>query len=232
MKQKYFFYQVFFGLIFCFPIIGFGQSFTEQISNCYKFLVENQDLTVIIETTARDANAYDRIVDQENFLYVNDASGYYMNMMGMEVIQTKKMAIKIDHELMEISILPVNPNAGDLNTTLPTWLLGLDELGKKFTIDLKEEKEGEKYLIKKEDLKLMEILIQKNKVKKVIQYPQEEVEYEGEQITAILEMEYTYQKAQSHLKINEVLDTSTADLKLRKKYKKYQLFDYRKKKEE
>ena len=211
----------------CLPALINGQTLADRISECYRHLVDNQNLTMTIEVVARDADQYERVVDQSTFIYTNDPSGFYMNMMDVEVVQTDELTVKLDHERKTAVFIAMNQDKVAGTEALPSWLTGLGTLDQNYTIEVEKENSIESFLIKEEDKLIFKVRLEGNKIKEVIQYAPEKMEYEGAYIQVVMEMKYTYQKAKKHLHLTDIIYSEQPELKLKSKYKNYRVIDYR-----
>ena len=211
------------------PHLVVGQSLKERITECYNLLIDNQDLTLSIDVKAWKRGRKDRPLDQAKFIYINDQEGFYMKTLDIEVVQNKDLTVRVDHGLQEVSVIPSpdqKPRSPE-DLGLPTWLMHMNNMDSVYTIQIEKQNEAEVYTLMQGDYKAMVVSLQGNKITRLIQYPPQQVEYRGKSITTVVEMNYTYQPARARLRLDEVIDKHSNEIRLKDQYEKYKIIDYR-----
>ncbi len=206
-----------------------AQSFKEALDKAYTNILQDQNLKLKVEMTAYKMNNKSEILDRGEMIFINDEAGYYLKMLDMEVICENSRGIKVDHFNKQIMLFKMDES--DLNNEdlgFHKFLEVFDEDESIFQMTKTEDSESSTYQASRNGLKELEITFKKGRIKKVIQYPQQKVEYRGKTLQTVLVLDYFYSEPSAkRLHQNEFLDIDNSSVNLNSRYKDYQLKDLR-----
>jgi len=206
-----------------------AQSLTDKMTDFYTQLNENDNQQVIIDVEVWEKGSPDKIIERDQFIFIHDPEGVYSKMEKLEAVQEPELTIRIDHQLKEI-VLTDSPKPDKLSGNgfkIPGSAMQFDQLDSTFKIKESTKDNQHVFQIYQEDELMLVITFSADKLVELIQYPDEEIDYQGEQIKTTLKMTYHYHAAIPRLKIRDVVTTNTEQLKLKPKFVKYNLKDYR-----
>jgi len=206
-----------------------AQSLTDKMTNFYTQLNENDNQQVIIDVEVWEKGKSDKIIERDQFIFIHDREGIYSKMEKLEAVQEPELTIRIDHHLKEIVLTnSPKPDKSSGNAfKIPGSAMQFDQLDSTFKIEQNTADNQHVFQISKEEEPIVEITFAADKLAELIQYPSEEIDYQGEQIKTTLKMTYHYHPAVPRLKIRDVVTTNTEQLKVKPKFVKYNLKDYR-----